>query len=159
MKYHMRRSEREITDWAVMEDILNKGKYATIGLCRRNEPYIVTLSYGYESTARSLYFHCAKHGLKSEFLAENPVVAATVIQDLGYIQSKCKQRYRSVVIRGEIEILTIEAEKQKGIDILLNHLEENPDIVRAAACHTPEQFRDVQIWRLKIGEITGKEGE
>jgi len=159
MKYHMRRSEREITDWAVMEDILNKGKYATIALCRRNEPYIVTLSYGYESAARSLYFHCAKKGLKSEFAAENPIVAATVIQDMGYIQSKCKQRYRSVVIRGEIEILTDESEKQTAIDVLLNHLEENPDAVRAAVCEKSEPFRDMQIWKLRIKEITGKEGE
>jgi nitroimidazol reductase NimA-like FMN-containing flavoprotein (pyridoxamine 5'-phosphate oxidase superfamily) len=88
MKYHMRRGEREIKEWTVNEEILRKGKFATLALCRNNEPYIVTLSYGYESATQSLYFHCAKDGLKTEFVTGNPNICATIIQDIGYVQNE-----------------------------------------------------------------------
>jgi uncharacterized protein len=159
MKYHMRRSERQITDQAIIEEILQKGKYATLALCRDNEPYIVTLSYGYESGSKSLYFHCAKNGLKTEFVQENPSVCATIIQDNGYIQGECAHAYRSVVIRGKIEILSDESEKEKAVDVLIDHLEEQPEIMRAKLQNKSAQYKEMRTWRLIIEEISGKQGK
>jgi len=158
MKYHMRRGEREIKEWTVNEEVLRKGKFATLALCRNNEPYIVTLSYGYESATQSLYFHCAKDGLKTEFVTENPNICATIIQDNGYVQNECGHAYRSVVIRGKVEILTKEDDKRKAIDVMLNHLEETPEIMRSKLLDKAEQFKEVQIWRLVIKDISGKQG-
>jgi nitroimidazol reductase NimA-like FMN-containing flavoprotein (pyridoxamine 5'-phosphate oxidase superfamily) len=158
MKYHMRRSERQIEEWAVIEEILREGKYATLALCRNNEPYIVTLNYGYDPAHRSLYFHCAKKGMKTDFVTGNPDVCAMVIQDKGYLQNECEHAYRSVVIRGRVDILTEENEKRKAIDVLLNHLEERPEIMRAKLRDRTEKLKAVQIWRLVIKGISGKEG-
>jgi nitroimidazol reductase NimA-like FMN-containing flavoprotein (pyridoxamine 5'-phosphate oxidase superfamily) len=158
MKYHMRRSEREITERTVHEEILRKGKFATLALCRNDEPYVVTLSYGYENASQSLYFHCAMDGLKTEFVMENPNVCATIIQDHGYIQNECRHAYRSVVIRGKVEILKKEDDKRKAIDVMLNHLEETPEIMRSKLLDKGEQFKEVQIWRLVIEDISGKQG-
>jgi len=47
-KYHVRKTEREITNQSELLDILKRGKYTTISMCRDNEPYLVTLSYGYK---------------------------------------------------------------------------------------------------------------
>ena len=48
-KYHLNnRPNREMVDNSEITTILKSGKYATISLCRGNEPYIVTLSYGYD---------------------------------------------------------------------------------------------------------------
>ena len=158
MKYHMRRSERQFKEWTVIEEILRKGKYATLALCRNNEPYIVTLNYGYDPANRSLYFHCAKEGLKTDFVTVNPNVCAMVIQDNGYIQNECEHAYRSVVIRGRVDILTEEDERRQAIDVLLNHLEERPEIMRAKLRDRTEKLRIVQIWRLVIEDVCGKEG-
>lgn len=158
-KYHMRRRERQITEKLVLEEILQTGKYVTLALCLENEPYIVTLSYGYDREEQCLYFHCAKDGLKTDFVTENPVVCATVVEDHGYIQTKCEHAYRSAIIRGKVEILSDDPDKRKAIDLMIEHLEDNPGIMKESTRNKPAQFKEVQIWRLTIEEITGKEGK
>ena len=158
MKYHMRRSDRQIKDRSVLESILQRGKYATIALCRRDEPYIVTLNYGYDNSSGTLYFHCAKEGLKSEFVRENPNVCATIIEDRGYIQKECAHEYRSVVIRGRVELVDDYDEKMKGLAILIGHLEDNPETVTAGISRKQNRVDVMNIWKLRIEEITAKEG-
>jgi uncharacterized protein len=91
-KYHMNKAEREITDHATMAGILRDGRYAIVALCRDNEPYIVTLSYGYDPERSALYFHSAAKGLKLDFLAANGAACATVIEDGGYVTDQCSHR-------------------------------------------------------------------
>jgi nitroimidazol reductase NimA-like FMN-containing flavoprotein (pyridoxamine 5'-phosphate oxidase superfamily) len=62
--YHFRRSEREIKDQSELRSILKNGRYATIGLSKADEPYVVTLSYGYDPDENVLFFHCAKERRK-----------------------------------------------------------------------------------------------
>ena len=57
--YHMQKKDREITDKSIIEQILKNGKYATISMCRMDEPYIVTLNYGFEEDKNALHFHSA----------------------------------------------------------------------------------------------------
>ena len=158
MKYHMRRGERQITEQSEIEEVLRGGKYAVLALCRDGEPYVVTLSYGYENETGSLYFHCAKDGLKTEFIRQNPSVCATVIEDRGYRQTRCEQAYRSVVLRGKVELVTDEHAKRKAVDVLLDHLEDNPEAMRAKIQGLSGKFDAMEIWRLAIEEISGKRG-
>jgi nitroimidazol reductase NimA-like FMN-containing flavoprotein (pyridoxamine 5'-phosphate oxidase superfamily) len=158
MKYHMRRAERQLNDWPAIEEVLRKGRYAILALCRDNEPYAVTMSYGYDSATRAIYFHCAKDGLKAEFVTASPQVCATIIQDNGYIQGECAHAYRSVVIRGKIEVLSSDADKMKAVDVMLDHLEEKPQIMRAKLPGKTASFNEMRAWRLVIEEITAKEG-
>ncbi|MGC9521659.1 MAG: pyridoxamine 5'-phosphate oxidase family protein [Anaerolineae bacterium] len=101
-RYHMHKSEREITDPEIIEAVLRQGKYATLALARDGEPYAVTLNYGYDPASRALYFHTATEGLKLRFIEENPAVCGTVVEDRGYVQGKCAHAYRSVVFWGGI---------------------------------------------------------
>ena len=49
-KYHLHnRPNRELTEKSDIDRILKEGKFAVISMCRDNEPYIVTLSYGFDS--------------------------------------------------------------------------------------------------------------
>lgn len=158
MKYHMRRAERRIEEWEAIEEILRGGRFATLAFCRDNEPYIATLSYGYESATRSLYFHCAKDGLKTEFITANRRVCATIVQDDGYRQGECAHAYRSLVIRGSVEVLEDDCDKRGALDVMIGHLEERPEIMRAKMPDRTAQFDAVAIWKLAIEEISGKEG-
>jgi nitroimidazol reductase NimA-like FMN-containing flavoprotein (pyridoxamine 5'-phosphate oxidase superfamily) len=74
MNYHVRRSEREIKDASELRSILENGRYATIGLSKAGEPYVVTLSYGYAPDENALFFHCSKEGRKIDFIVSNPRV-------------------------------------------------------------------------------------
>lgn len=70
--YHLQnRPNRELKQKSEIDTILKNGKFAVISMCKDNEPYIVTLSYGYDSEKESLYFHCAQKGLKLDFLSFN----------------------------------------------------------------------------------------
>ena len=63
--YHLRRTEREITDKKEIDRIINDQLFMTLAMCRDGLPYLVTLNYGYDPQASCLYFHCARAGKKS----------------------------------------------------------------------------------------------
>jgi nitroimidazol reductase NimA-like FMN-containing flavoprotein (pyridoxamine 5'-phosphate oxidase superfamily) len=157
-KYHMQKSEREITDPILMKNVIRGGKFLTLALCRQNKPYVLTLNYGYEEASNCLYFHTAKRGLKIDIIQANPAVCGTIVEDHGYIESLCSHAYRSVVFTGTIEILDKFEDKKAGLEIMLNHLEKQPDVVKQRLLASNGTYQNVLIMRLKIDELTGKEG-
>lgn len=156
--YHLRRKDKAIESQEQIDDILARGKFASIAMCRDNEPYIVTLNYGYDDGMKSLYFHCARKGLKLDFVRGNPAVCATIIEDRGYKTGECDHGYRSLVIFGKMFIVEDLADKKNGIDFLLRHLEDNPDPIRERNLKDDGDYAKVGILRLDINSITGKQG-
>jgi uncharacterized protein len=159
MKYHMLRAEREINDPVIFEKIIKNNKYATIGLCKNNEPYLVTLSYGYDTKNKELVFHCSKTGQKIDFIKNNPEVCLTILEDNGYKQNECSHSYRSLIIRGKMEIIEDDSMKKNGIETLIEHLENNPENMKSKLLMKRLEYERMQILKLKIIEITGKEGK
>jgi nitroimidazol reductase NimA-like FMN-containing flavoprotein (pyridoxamine 5'-phosphate oxidase superfamily) len=152
----MKKKERELTDKNTIIEILKNGKFATISMCRVNEPYIVTLSYGFDLKRNSLYFHSAKEGLKVEILRENSNVCGTVVEDLGYVMNDCSHKYRSIVFWGKMATVEDLEEKKYGFNIILNHLEDNPGKVKKRFLKNEQAYDNIYIIRLKIIEMTGK---
>ncbi len=158
-KYHLHnRPNRELTQESEIDSILKNGKFAVISMCRENEPYIVTLSYGYDHSKNSLYFHCAKNGLKIDFLKYNKNVCATIIEDGGYIINECGHEYRSVVFWGDMQIVNDSVEKKHGMKVLLGHLEANDLIIKEQLLKSDNYYSKMEILRLDIKEIHGKAG-
>lgn len=157
-KYHMHRKEREITDPVELEGLLKRGRYAVISMCRDNEPYIVTLSYGYDQKRNILYFHCGTLGLKLDFLRANPKVCVMVIEDRGYKTDECSHEYASVVISGSMEEIKNLDEKKRGMEIILHQLEESPSVIKERHLTNDLVYSKIAILRLNIKEITGKKG-
>ena len=155
-KYHIRKKEKEITDKNLLSEILRQGKYVVVSMCRDNEPYGVTLSYGYDENKNALFFHCSPEGLKLDFIHQNPNVCATVIEDRGYKMGDCSHAYRSVVFWGKMYQIHDLAEKKHAINVLLEHLEDEPDIVREKSLKSDDDYKEVGILRLDITEMTGK---
>lgn len=158
-KYHLHnRPNREIINNSGINAILLNGKYAVISMCRENEPYIVTLSYGYDPKTESLYFHCAEQGLKLDFLNANSNVCATIIEDGGYAAGECGHWYRSVVFWGQMQIVDNLDEKKHGMRVLLYHLESNEAVIKEKLHKYEKCNSDVNILRLDITQIHGKAG-
>ena len=124
--YHMRRTDRRITDPLEIDRILRMGRYATVGLARAGEPCVVTLSYGFDDATRRLYFHVAHEGMKLDIIAENPRACATVVLDGGYTTGECEHPFESVVIRGTMRVVDDPEEKPHAVHTLVNHLEDEP---------------------------------
>jgi nitroimidazol reductase NimA-like FMN-containing flavoprotein (pyridoxamine 5'-phosphate oxidase superfamily) len=158
-KYHLsNRPNREITDKEEILKILKNGKYAVLSLCRNNEPYVVTLSYGYNESTNSLYFHCAKDGLKLNFIRTNPKVCATIIEDGGYILNECGHKYKTVVLWGNIKIISDLQEKRDCMKIILNQLESDEAIKNKKIDAPLSLYENVVALKLEIIEIHGKAG-
>jgi nitroimidazol reductase NimA-like FMN-containing flavoprotein (pyridoxamine 5'-phosphate oxidase superfamily) len=154
-KYHMRRVEKEIKNKEIIE-ILKNGKYSVISMSKENEPYLVTLSYGYDQALNALYFHCAKEGQKMDFIKSNPNICGTVIEDNGY-EEGCGQVFRSVVFRGKIKIIDELEEKKRGFDILINQLETDSKAIKDKFLKKDATYENSGMLRLDITDITGKE--
>ena len=82
----IRRKDKEITNLDEMKTILKKAKYVTLAMCNGNEPYLVTISHGYDQEKNCIYFHCAGEGKKVKILQENGVVWGQALVDGGYVQ-------------------------------------------------------------------------
>jgi len=155
-KYHMRRVEKEVSEENDLITILKGGKYTVISMCKKNETYLVTLSYGYDEDKNALYFHCAKEGQKIDYIKSNPNVCGTVIEDNGY-EDGCGQTYRSVVFKGKMNIVEDLQEKKYGFDILINQLESDPQAVKLKLLKEDQTYENSGMLRLDIKQISGKE--
>jgi uncharacterized protein len=149
--YHPRRHDREIIDDNELSRLLQDGKFVTIAMAKGEEPYIVTLSYGYDKGNCRLYFHCALKGEKLDCIRNNPRVCATIIEDHGYIAEKCTQTFSSLIIRGDMQIVEGLEEKKHGLKILLNHLKTVRNI------SDDESYDKINVLRLDIASIVGKQ--
>lgn len=158
VKYHMNRKEREITDKAEISRILKESKYTIIAMCSDNEPYVVTLSHGYDEENQCLYFHSAMKGLKIDFIKNNENVCATVIEDRGYKVNECKHDYVSVVMWGKMSVIEDLDEKKHAMEVLLDHLEENPAPIKERNFKNDEIYNKFYLLKLEITELTGKSG-
>jgi nitroimidazol reductase NimA-like FMN-containing flavoprotein (pyridoxamine 5'-phosphate oxidase superfamily) len=154
----MRKVENEIKNKKDLIEIIKKEKYAIISMCKENEPYVVTLSYGYDESTHALYFHCAKEGQKIDFIKANPSVCGTIIEDNGY-EEGCGQAFRSVVFRGKMKTVETLEEKKSGFDVLLNQLERDPIGVKNKFLKKDETYENSGMLRLDITDISGKEAK
>lgn len=158
-RYHVRRTDREITAPEELRDVLRQGRFTTIAFARDNEPYLVTLSYGYDTESDSLVCHVAPEGCKLDFLRANPRICGTVVLDGGYEQGACKHYYTSVVFRGEAALIEDAEERVRGMHVLIDHLEDEPESVKVRnAIDSAKLYERMSVLRIRIDEITGKRG-
>lgn len=153
--YHLRRSERAITDPDALRDILASQKMMTMALCREGEPYLVTLNYGYDRASDRLYFHCASEGKKMDYLNANPKVWGQVLEDRGYVVGTCNHAFRSVHFRGSVNWIEDAEEKRQILRMMIEHLEPDPEPV------IQQQVKAASVERVQIGciEIHGMSGK
>ncbi|MDD4968413.1 MAG: pyridoxamine 5'-phosphate oxidase family protein [Paludibacter sp.] len=158
-EYHLKnRPNREIISDSDINDILQKGKFVVISMCRDNEPYIVTLSYGFDAKERSIYVHCAPQGLKIDFFKSNNRICATIIEDGGYAIDECAHNYKTVVFWGDISFVTDIEEKKHGMKILLNHLENDIELIQEKLLKSNEYYSKMEVLRIDIRQIHAKAG-
>ncbi len=157
-EYHLTKTEKTTTDPEKIDAILSGGRYMSLALCSGDEPYIVTLSYGYDREAKALYCHCAKKGKKLDIIRKNNRVCGTVIVDHGYIQKECGQPYSSVVFSGTAVTIETLDEKKYAMNVLLNHLEDDPGIIQKSKLDEDKRYNAFGILRIAIDEITAKSG-
>ena len=67
----MRRKEREITEQAKINEIIQNCDCLRLALADEGAPYIVPVSFGYVEEEKAFYFHGAKEGRKIDLIRKN----------------------------------------------------------------------------------------
>ena len=151
----IRRKEKEIKDIEEIKRVLGSTQYMTIAMCDNNQPYLVTLSHGYDSEKNCLYFHCAPQGKKINILESNNKIWGQVIVDYGYVQGKCDHLYVSVHFTGRVIFIEDLEEKKHALEVMIRQLEKNPEEVMAKQMGE-DSVKNVKIGRIDIKNFSGK---
>lgn len=148
----MRRKDREITDRAELEEIINRAEVCRLALWDGEWPYIVPLCFGYE--AGVLYFHSAPVGRKIALLEREKRVAFACDLDTEVVKgaSPCRwsMKYRSVTGYGEASFLEDQADKKKALGIIMAHYGER------AADFSAAELAQVAVFQVRIVALSGK---
>ena len=121
----MRRSEREITDKAVIREFISGEKIIRIGFCDNGEVYIVPVNYGFLSDEDSyfFYFHGAKAGRKYELTQSSPDVGFEIDgrYKLLEAESACghSAKYQSVIGYGRLSVINDKDEKTLALNCIM----------------------------------------
>lgn len=151
----IRRKDKEITDLNEMKKVLKTAKYVTLAMSFNNEPYLVTLSHGYDQQKNCIYFHCAEEGKKIEFFKKNNLIWGQALIDCGYVQEKCDQLYSSTQFKGRVILVTNLIEKEHGLKVLIESLEKDPKKIMKKQI-TEQSIKKVMIGRIDIEYMSGK---
>jgi nitroimidazol reductase NimA-like FMN-containing flavoprotein (pyridoxamine 5'-phosphate oxidase superfamily) len=143
----IRRKEKEIQSRDEMIAIIESAKYVTVAMSRNNEPYIVTLSHGYDRERNCIYFHCAQEGKKIDILRENNVVWGQALEDHGYADGSCDHLYATTQFRGKVVFVEDSEEKENALSVMIHQLESDPQKV------TDDQITEESVERVNIGRI------
>ena len=159
MRYHVRRTDRELEDPKKLESILKEARYVTIALCNDNMPYLVSLSHSYDEEARSVYFHCASLGKKMDYIRSNPQVWGQAIIDSGYENGKCNHLYVTAMFSGKVELVEgIDEKRRIMYQLFANQERVKTDEVDShfTRIGKDSEMKGVTVGRIVLDEITGK---
>jgi nitroimidazol reductase NimA-like FMN-containing flavoprotein (pyridoxamine 5'-phosphate oxidase superfamily) len=150
----MRKANQEITDPAVLEEILSGGQIIRLAMCDGGKPYLLPFNYGYRKGI--IYIHSAIEGRKIDVLRKHPTVSFEVEDGVGIIPGKkpCNwsTRYRSVVGEGTAEIVTNVAGKREGMEVIMaqHGLEGTPEF-------DDSELSRMVLLKIAIFSMSGKQ--
>ena len=158
MRYHVRRKDKEIKDEETMKKILRETSYVTLALVKDGEPYLVSLSHGYDEEENCLYFHSAPEGKKLDIMRENPIVWGQALMDHGYHKGECSHLYASVMFKGELEFIEDAEAKRHAFKTMVLQLEPEPDSIMDDMLRS-EGIPSTIVGRINIEYMTGKKSD
>ena len=150
----VRKARQEIADGTELEAILEGAIICRVAMMDGERPYILPFNYGYRKGC--LYIHSAPEGKKIDLLRENPEVCFEVEDSMEITKwgKACdwRTRYRSVVGYGKVEILSDDASKQEGLEIIMAQ-HGAPGLTE----FNPGNILRMVILKLTITSMSGKQ--
>lgn len=152
----MKKSNQEIKDKAILEEILSASEVCRLGFMDKNRPYILPFNYGYQDGY--IYIHCANEGKKIDLIKQNNHVCIEIEQSskIEKYEKACKwtTRYRSLIGYGTVEIITDHDQKRQGLDIIMRHNGANTS---HNLSYERKLIDSMSVLKVEITEMTGKQ--
>ena len=148
----MRKAEREVMDFKLVEALLQRAEYIHLAMWDGSSPYVVPVSFGYQD--RVLYFHGSFNGKKAECLRGCAKVSfdAVVEYTLSRKPKACgfTSHYQSLVGLGRVSVVSDPGEKIAGLNLIMAHYgaPQGP--------YEEEVLGRARVYRLDIDELKGK---
>jgi len=149
----MRRSDREITDYDEILELVKRCDVCRVAMFDEQYPYIVPMNFGYkleDDGAMIIYFHGAKQGKKHDLLSKNNHVGFEMDISKPYEKGTITMQYESLVGFGDMEVIDEESERIDAHLAILRHY--NDDDVQVSA----DMMRNTCMLKLNVKHITGK---
>jgi len=156
-RFHMRRADKEITDADALTRVMKSAQFVTLAMAKDNQPYLVSLSHGYDEERNCVYFHCADEGKKLDYLEANGAVWGQAIIDRGYAQSQCTHLYASVHFSGKVTMLSDIAEKRAALECMIRQLDNDPE--KLIAQLDDGRVKKTVVGRIDVDYMSGKKSK
>ncbi len=148
----MRRDEREITDPAEINEILNTSKVMYIALADNNIPFMVPVFYAWDGV--SLYFHSARSGSKIDILKRNNAICFAISIEQGVVEDEVicnfEAKHRTVIGLGNAVFIEDEQEKITALNRIVARFSDK------TWSFPPANVRSTLVLRIDIVSIKGK---
>jgi len=148
----MRRGDKEIADRAELDRIIDQASVLRLGLIDGSRPYVVPLNFGRDGD--ELWMHSFPGGLKLECIRRNPSVCVEIDHFVSIITgaNACggwSARYDSVIGFGTAEIVEDEAEKERGLRVIMGKYSGRDDWEFS-------MLKTTAVIRVRLDSLTGK---
>jgi nitroimidazol reductase NimA-like FMN-containing flavoprotein (pyridoxamine 5'-phosphate oxidase superfamily) len=158
----MRRAERELADPAALERILQVSQVLFLALRDEPAPYVLPVCFGFENGV--IYVHSAAAGTKIDLISRHPMVGFSTSTEMTIIPaaSPCgfSSKAESVVGTGRAEILTEEAARRHGLDVIMRHYARHGTPWNysgtGSPVYQPASFARTCVIAVRVGTMRGK---
>ncbi|MCD6123341.1 MAG: pyridoxamine 5'-phosphate oxidase family protein [Spirochaetales bacterium] len=150
----MKRKDKEITDRAKIDEIINGSLVCRLAMSYRDNPYLVPVSFGYDGN--SIFLHTAREGKKISYFQNNDKVCfeferGVKISRDPYNACSWSFMYQSVIGFGRIKELLDSVEKEYALNrVMLKYSGKEWRFKRA-------EVEKVRAWEIVIDSLSGKE--
>lgn len=152
----MRRTNQEITNSTVIDEILSTSEICRLGFIDSERAYILPFNYGYQDGF--IYIHCANKGKKIDLLKKNDIVCIEIEQfvKIERYEKACKwaTAYRSIIGYGKVEIISDYDRKRTALDVIMKHNGANSS---HDLNYEKNHVDSMSILKVEITEMTGKQ--
>jgi nitroimidazol reductase NimA-like FMN-containing flavoprotein (pyridoxamine 5'-phosphate oxidase superfamily) len=148
----MRRAEREITESRECWEVLDAAPVLYLAFHDKPSPYVIPVTFGVEEGR--IWVHGAPSGAKITLLRANPRVGFSAHCGFSIVTAVAacdfSVRARSVVGWGKARIVEKEAERLRGLDLILRHYSN------AAGVYRPVALSRTSVIAIEVETIRAK---
>lgn len=153
-----RHPERSVPDEAAA--ILSAGLVAHVGMAVEGQPFVLPMSYHYDSERSRLYLHGARASRLLRQLAAGAEVCVTVTLEDGLVFSKSAKyhsmNYRSVVVFGRAAAVEDDAVKRRVLEEMTRRYFPGRTLGRDYAEASRGELRGTALLEVEIAEQSAK---
>lgn len=148
----MRRKDRE-TDEAFALTVVDKCEWAVLStIDPEGEPYCLPITIVREG--RSIYFHAATTGLKSDCLRKHARVCLACVGDTRRLTDRFTTEYEAAVVRGDAALVNDDGEKIHALRLLCQR--HTPANMAAFDKAIELSLSRTAVWRIAVVSVSGK---